>query len=86
MSRRPRRSTLPAPTPNQFAAVEIRDGGTYRTVANDELNTLVASIEEERSTKLHVFIGPDGMDFVRLKEGFTESWLLDGLRTGKSKL
>ena len=46
--------------PNQFVAVEIRDGGTYRTVSDDEPKSLVERIEEERNTKLDLFVGTDG--------------------------
>jgi len=64
-------------SPDQFLAVEIREGRTYRTLSDDELRSLVARIEEERDSKLE-FLPDDGTLPVKLKDGFSESWLIDG--------
>lgn len=62
--------------PDQIASVEVHDGHAYHAVADDELRTLIAAIDEERESKLEVIPDPTGL-FVRFKSGFTETWLFD---------
>ena len=60
--------------PSQFVAVEVRDGAArivpYRIL---NLKPLLQASKQERNTKLELFVGTDGMDRVRFKEGFTKS-------------
>jgi hypothetical protein len=67
--------------PSQIVAVEVLENRSYRQIAGDELDELVARIEQEKEkldigTISHGVLA--GATSIQLKSGHSSSWLLDG--------
>ena len=59
--------------------MELRSGHDYEPLEGAALQTLLMAIDKERKEKLVFVKGPrSGYLYVGPKDGFTESWLLDG--------
>ena len=67
---------------DQIKKIEVFEDRSYRDLPSDELRTLVAKIEEERKKKFvfrPITSGPNaGYEAFGFKDGYYDSWLLDG--------